>query len=153
MDFTSNRSNCGGTASTAAVALAARHARRRSRAGFTLAEVLAALLFMSIVIPVAVEALHIASLAGAVATRKGEAARVAQRILDESLITTNWTQTYQTGTAMEGQRQFNWSLRSDPWNEDPTQNVIRQLTVEVEFTAQNNRYSVRMSTLVDSSQQ
>ena len=39
-----------------------------------LAEVLAALLFLAIVIPTAVEALHVASLAGEVATRKGAAA-------------------------------------------------------------------------------
>jgi hypothetical protein len=44
-------------------------------------------------------------------------------------------------------------MHSDPWNQDPSQNVIRQLTVEVKFTAQNRPYSVRMSTLVDSSQQ
>src|ERR1019366_4127245 len=49
---------------------------------FTLAEVLAALLFLAIVIPTAVEALHIASLAGEVAARKGAAARVADRILN-----------------------------------------------------------------------
>lgn len=118
---------------------------------FTLAEVLAALLFMAIVVPVAMEALHLASRAGAVAQRKGEAARIAQRILNESLITTNWSQSLQSGTTIEGQRQFQWSLRSDPWTQDPSQNVLRQLSVEVMFTAQNNQYSVKLSTLVDSS--
>ena len=43
---------------------------------FTLAEVLAAMLFLAIVIPAAVEALHVASLAGEVAARKGAAARI-----------------------------------------------------------------------------
>ena len=126
--------------------------RRSRRAGFTLAEVLAALLFMAIVIPAAVEGLHIASLAGTVAERKGEAARVAQRLLAESLVTTNWNQSVQSGTLVEGQRQFRWSLRNDPWNQDPNQNVVRLLSVEVTFAAQNRDYSVRMSTLVDSSQ-
>ena len=121
------------------------------RCAFTLAEVLAALLFMAIVVPVAMEALHLASRAGAVAQRKGEAARIAQRILNESLITTNWSQSLQSGTTIEGQRQFQWSLRSDPWTQDPSQNVLRQLSVEVKFTAQNNQYSVTLSTLVDSS--
>src|SRR6267154_1353448 len=92
---------------------------------FTLAEVLAALLFMAIVVPVAMEGLHIASLAGAVAQRKGEAARIAQRVLNESLITTNWSQSLQSGTTIEGQRQFRWTLRSDPWTQDPAQNVLR----------------------------
>src|SRR5215472_7714880 len=97
------------------------------KSGFTLAEVLAALLFMAIVVPVAIQGLHIASLAGAVAQRKGEAARIAQRVLNESLITTNWSQSLQSGTTIEGQRQFRWTLRSDPWTQDPSQNVLRQL--------------------------
>jgi type II secretory pathway pseudopilin PulG len=121
-------------------------------AGFTLAEVLAALLFMAIVVPVAMEGLHIASLAGAVAQRKGEAARIAQRVLNESLVTTNWSQSLQSGTTIEGQRQFRWTLRSAPWSQDPAQSVLRQLSVEVTFTAQNREYAVKLSTLVDSSQ-
>ena len=122
-------------------------------AGFTLAEVLAALLFMAIVIPAAIEGMHVASLAGTVAARTGEAARVAQRLLVENLVNTNSSQSVQSGTVSEGQRQFNYTLRSDPWSRDSSQNVIRQLSVEVKFTAQNRDYSVRMSTLVDSSRQ
>jgi len=123
-----------------------------SHSGFTLAEVLAALLFMAIVVPVAMEGLHIASLAGAVAQRKAEAARIAQKVINESLITTNWSQSLQSGTIAEGQRQFRWTLRSDPWNQDPAQTMLRQLSVEVFFTAQARDYSVKMSTLVDTSQ-
>jgi type II secretory pathway pseudopilin PulG len=134
-------------------AVALKGARRRSTAGFTLAEVLAALLFMAIVIPVAIEGMHIASRAGTVSARKGEAARVAQRLLAETLVTTNWNQAVQGGVLTEGQREFNWTMHSDPWTQDPSQNVIRQLSVEVKFTAQNQEYAVRMSTLVDSSQQ
>jgi type II secretory pathway pseudopilin PulG len=126
-------------------------ARRRSTAGFTLAEVLAALMFMAIVIPAAIEGLRIASLAGTVAARKGEAARVAQRLLMENLVTTNWNQSVQSGTLTEGQREFRWTMRSDPWTQDPSQNVILQLSVDVKFTAQSRDYSVRMCTLVDSS--
>jgi hypothetical protein len=125
---------------------------RRSSA-FTLAEVLAALLFMAIVVPVAIEGLHIASLAGAVAERKGEAARVAQRVLNESLVTTNWNQSVQSGTVIEGQRKFDWTLHSDPWTQDPNnQNAITQLSVDVTFTAQNRPYTVSMSTLVNGTQ-
>ena len=126
--------------------------RRTNRiAGFTLAEVLAALLFMAIVVPVAMEGLHIASRAGAVAQRKGEAARIAQRVLIENLVNTNWNQSVQSGSTIEGQREFRWTLHSDPWTQDPSQNVMRQLTVDVKFTAQNRDYAVTMSTLVDGS--
>ena len=125
----------------------------RAAAGFTLAEVLAALLFMAIVLPVAIEGLHIASLAGAVAERKGEAARVAQRVLNESLVTTNWNTATQTGSVTEGYRQFRYTLQNELWNQDPNQSVIRQLSVEVFYTAQNREYSVKLSTLADSTQQ
>lgn len=117
---------------------------------FTLAEVLAALLFMAIVIPVAVEGLHIASLAGAVAARKGQAARIALQVLNDNVVNTNWTQTLQ-GTTTEDQRPFRWTLTSDPWIQDPGQSVIRQLSVEVIYNVRGHDYSVKMSTLVDSS--
>src|SRR5438105_3921464 len=84
---------------------------------FTLAEVLAALLFMAIVIPVALEGMHVASRAGSVAVRKREAARVAERILNESIITTNWNNGgSQVGSVVEGIREFQWTLRNEPWN-------------------------------------
>ena len=120
-------------------------------AAFTLAEVLAALVFMAILIPVALEGLNIASRAGEIAARKSEAALVAEKVLNETLITTNWNSTLQNGTARQGIRDFRWTLRNDPWDKDPNQTAIRLLAVEVTFAAQGRDYSVRMSTLVDSS--
>lgn len=125
-------------------------AKRQSEAAFTLAEMLAALLFMAIVIPTALGGLHIASLAGTVAERKGEAVRVAQRLLAESLLATNWNQSVQSGTLTEAQRQFRWTLQNDPWDQDHNQEAMRLLTVEVTYTARNRDYSVRLSTLADS---
>ena len=79
---------------------------------------------MAIVIPVALEAMHVASRAGTVAARKGEAARVAQRLLTENLVTTNWNQSAQSGTLTEGQRQFRWTMRTDPWTQDPSRTLF-----------------------------
>ena len=122
-----------------------------SCSAFTLAEVLASLVFMAILIPVALEGLSIASRAGEVAARKSEAALVAERILNESVITTNWNSTVQNGTVRQGFRDFRWTLRNDPWDKDPNQTAIRLLAVEVTFSAQGRDYLVRMNTLVDSS--
>jgi type II secretory pathway pseudopilin PulG len=123
----------------------------RCRGGFTLAEVLAALLFMAIVIPVALEGMHIASRAGSVAVRKTEAARVAERILKEYLVTTNWNSGgSQTGSEFEGFRQYTWSLQNDAWNIDRNLSTMRLLSVEVKYVVQGQDYSVRLSTLVDS---
>jgi hypothetical protein len=115
-------------------------------AAFTLAEVLAALLFLAIVIPTAVEALHVASLAGEVAVRKSAAARVADRILNESLVTTNWSSGLQNGTVTEGILDLRWKLTSQNWSSDSMQ----LLTAEVTFSAQGKDYSVKLSTLASS---
>jgi hypothetical protein len=120
------------------------------RSAFTLAEVLASLVFMAILIPVALEALSIATRAGEVAARKGEAALVAERVLNENVATTNWNNSVQSGSVRQGVREFRWTLHNDPWNQDLSQNAMRQLSVEVIYTAQGRDYSVRMSTLVDS---
>ncbi len=119
-----------------------RAARRRLHA-FTLAEVLAAMLFLAIVIPAAVEALHVASLAGEVAARKGVAARLADRILNESLVMTNWNTGTQSGTVTESTGDFHWTLTSQNWPAD----AMQLLTVEVKYPARGRDYSVKLSTL------
>jgi competence protein ComGC len=124
--------------------------RARNRSAFTLAEVLASLVFMAILIPVALGALSVATRAGEVAARKGEAALVAERVLNENVATTNWNNSVQSGSVRQGVREFRWTLHNDPWNQDLSQNAMRQLSVEVTYTAQGRDYSVRMSTLVDS---
>jgi type II secretory pathway pseudopilin PulG len=120
---------------------------RRLRLAFTLAEVLAAMAFLAIVIPVVVQCLSIASRAGEVATRKARAARIAQNVLNESVVTTNWSQSSQSGTVSEGVEQYDWSLDNAAWNQDP----MRQLTVNVKYSVQGQDYSVQLSTLVDQS--
>ena len=123
------------------------HGSRVTRhvAGFTLAEVLAALLFLAIVIPTAVEVLHLASLAGEVAARKSEAARVADRVLNESVVTTNWSGGIQSGTVTEGILDFRWKLTTASWPQD----TMQLLTAEVSYSAQGRDYTVRLSTLAN----
>jgi len=124
--------------------------KRHRAAAFTLAEVLASLVFMAILIPVALEALSIATRAGEVAARKGEASLVAERVLNENVATTNWSGSVQNGSVRQGVREFNWSLHNEPWTADTAQSAMRQLSVEVKYSVQGREYSVRMSTLVDS---
>ena len=118
-------------------------------AGFTLAEVMAAMLFLAIVIPVAVEVLHVSSLAGEVAARKSEAARVADRVLSESIVTTNWSGGLQSGTVTEGTLDFQWRLTSQTWPQD----AMTLLTAEVNYSAQGKNYSVKLNSLASSQTQ
>lgn len=123
-----------------------RLARRRARrGGFTLAEVLAALVFMAIVIPVAVQGLRVANLAGQVGERKAVAIRIAERALNELVVTRQWQTASQEGRVQEGPVAYRWTMRLEPWN----LGALRLLTVQVTFPAQGQDYDVRLSTLVD----
>src|SRR5881397_2392632 len=100
---------------------------KRARAGFTLAEVLAALAFMAIVIPVAVEGLRIANFAGQVGQRKVVAARIAESVLNDLTITGRLRGTSQNGVVTEGAQQYRWSMRSQPWPIDAMRLVSLQV--------------------------
>ena len=88
-----------------------------------------------------------ASRAGEVAQRKVVAARLAERLLNESLITTNWNRASQQGVIMEGPIQYNWAMRTETWSTDGNITAPRLLSVVVDFPVQSQRYSVRLSTL------
>ncbi len=115
---------------------------------FTLAEVLAALTFMAIVIPVAIEGLRIANRAGVVAQRKTIAARVADRVLNEALIGSQSQVGARNGVVQEGSIDYRWSIRSTTWPED----AMRLVTADVIFLVQGQEYDVQLSTLVSNAQ-
>ena len=116
--------------------------------GFTLAEVLAALVFMAIVIPAAVHGLQIASRAGQVAQRKSAAARVADRLLNEMIITSQAKLPNQSGSLQEGPYTYRWQMRNERWQLDS----IHTITMQVTFEVQGQDYDVRLSTLLDTTQ-
>ena len=107
------------------------------------------MLFMAIVIPVAVQGLRIANLAGQVGERKAIAARIAERVLNELVVTHEWQTSAPKGTIHEGVQDYNWTMLLENWNGG----YLRQLTVEVTFQVQGREYDVRLSTLVDTSTQ
>jgi type II secretory pathway pseudopilin PulG len=119
----------------------------RARRAFTLAEVLAAMMFMAIVIPVAMQGLRIASLAGEVGQRKIVAARIGNKIMNELKVTGQLQNTSQSGVVKEGALQYNWSVRSEAWTEDST-SPMTLVTLTVAYTAQGKPYDVRLSTLL-----
>lgn len=141
----------------------------RSQAGFTLAEVLAALLLMAIVIPVAMQGMGIATRAGEVSQRKALAARLGEKILNETIVTGQLNQSLQSGVEQQGPCQFRWTIHNEPWNQlasvqllnSPNginqgvvnQNNIHELSIDVTFPAQGRDYAVHLSTLVNISQQ
>jgi type II secretory pathway pseudopilin PulG len=122
----------------------------KNNAGFTLAEVLAALMFMAIVIPVAIAALRVASLSGEVAERKVAAARIADRVLNEAVVTANSSPLTQSGVAIENGQTFHWTTHNDSWPVSVTSTSSMQvMTADVTYLAQGQTYAVRLSTLVN----
>lgn len=117
----------------------------RRRSAFTLAEVLAALALMAIVIPVAVAGIQVASRAGEVGVRKAAAARIADRVLSELEGTSQLINGPQNGVVEEGAREFKWTVQSQGW----TEGNLNVVTVNVDYEVQGQTYNVRLSTLVD----
>jgi type II secretory pathway pseudopilin PulG len=121
-------------------------AGRKLRCAFTLIEVLAALLFMAIVVPVAMQGLRVASQAGEVAQRKMIAARIGNKMLNELKVTGRLQNSGQTGVVQESGLAYRWSVKNESWTEDPLVQMT-VATVTVTFTAQGKPYDVRLSTL------
>lgn len=125
------------------------------RAGFTLVEVLAALLFMAVVIPVAVQGLQVASRASVVGQRKAVAARIAERVLNEQVVMMqSGMGAGQSGVFHEGTVDYSWTVKIEPW--DQSQNVtllqinpMQTVTAQVSFPVQGHTYEVHLSTLTN----
>jgi prepilin-type N-terminal cleavage/methylation domain-containing protein len=115
------------------------------RRAFTLAEVLAALLLMAIIVPVAMQGVQIASRAGTLGQRKAAAMRVAERVLNELIATDGLTQSTGSGTVAEGDQSYAWTMQTETWPED-AMNVV---TVRVVFNVQGNDYNVSLSSIYD----
>jgi len=114
------------------------------RGGFTLIEVLAALMFMAIVLPVAVDGLRVANLAGQVAVHKNTAARVGERVMHELQLTGQLQGGSQSGVVLEGEREYQWTVFTSPWAAD----TMSQVTLRVIFQVQGRDYDVQLSTLI-----
>lgn len=122
-----------------------RGGRRLAERAFTLAEVLAALLFMAIVIPVAVEGLRVAARAGEMAERKAVAMRVADNVLNERVV--GIPSLGASGVVQDGPIQYRWQLREEAW----TEATLQLITAEVAFPVQGTEFDVQLSTLLDTS--
>jgi len=119
--------------------------RQTRQRGFTFVEILAAMLFMAIVIPVTVEGIMIANRAGVAAERKRVAAGLADMLLTEKVVTEEWRDGEQQGDFGEDWPEYNWVLRNETWEEEG----MRLISVEVQFLVQGRDYSVSLSTLVE----
>lgn len=121
------------------------HARR----AFTLVEVLAAILMLGIVLPVAMYGISLATTTAGVARHRTQATTLAKAKLDEILMTTP----LQTGSGDFGDRwkEYTWSAELATWDTPAVQGLsstIQELKVSVSWTQRGQQRSVALSTLV-----
>lgn len=115
-------------------------------AGFTLAEVLAALLFLAILIPVTMQGLGVASRAGILGQRKATAIRIAERVLDEQIVTGLINISAPSGTVVENDVSYPWTVGTEAWAADGNMTLV---TATVSFDVQGGTYQVAANTLYD----
>ncbi|MEY3607524.1 MAG: hypothetical protein RLZZ447_312 [Verrucomicrobiota bacterium] len=118
--------------------------RRCARRAFTLVEVLASLMLIALVVPVAMEAMAVASRAGELGRRKAAAVRVGERVLGELLVEGQLATGASSGVAQEGPFEYPWTVRVENWPED----ALQLATVTVTFSLRGTAQEIALSTLL-----
>ena len=119
----------------------------RHNHGFTLVEALVALLFMSVLLPVLVNAFLTANRAGTVAERSRIAAELADMKLTELLVMDTWRDGDAEGDFADYPG-YTWRVQNDGWAED----TMREVTVEVNYMVQGGVFRVVLTTLAEESE-
>jgi Tfp pilus assembly protein PilV len=128
------------------LAMPSHRANRRCISGFTLVEVLVATVFMVVVIPVALNGMRVASLAGESAQRKMVACRVANTSLNRLRVENQLINGSQRGVVTEDGIPYSWSQQTTFWTGDPLSRLYVS-TVTVHYDVAGRHCSVELSTL------
>ena len=116
----------------------------RGRTAFTLVEVLATLTLMAIILPVAMRGVSLATAAAGQARRQTEAASLAEAKLGELIVTGQWQGAGLSGDCGPDWPDYKWAAQVSDW----TDASLRQLTVQVQWTARGTQHAVTLTTLV-----
>ena len=119
----------------------------RARRGFTLIEVLAAMLLMAIVLPPVMEGVALATRAASDARRRTEAAGLAEEKLSELLATSQWTGGSLSGDFGAGWPDYHWQANVYGWAADTTTQSLQQIDLNVTWTSRGHQQSITLSTL------
>ena len=123
--------------------------RSRERCAFTLVEVLAAILMLGIVLPVAMYGISLATTTAGVARHRTQATTLARAKLDEILTTVP----LQAGTGDFGDRwpEYHWSADVATWDTtavDGLSSTVEEVKVRVTWMQRGQQREMALSTLV-----
>lgn len=118
--------------------------RTKKRSGFTLVESLAALLFLAIVLPVALQGLALANRSAVVAERKQIATRLLDNLMNERSATGQLMAGTSTGTFAPDYPEYHWRMESIGW----TDSLMREVIFVASYNVQGREHFVTLATLV-----
>jgi prepilin-type N-terminal cleavage/methylation domain-containing protein len=132
--------------------------RSHPRAGFTLVEVLAAMVLIAIVLPVAMHGIALASRAASMARHRSTAAQLGSSKLQEIVATAQW----ETSTSLSGDfsqegpdyQDYTWIAQVQQWNQrgvsaqDIQPQTLSELDLKVIWKSRGQEQSLTFSTLV-----
>lgn len=120
---------------------------QRNRAGgFTFVEILAAMVFLGILMPVVISAITVSNQAGVLAERSTNALQLGENQLNELLITQTWISGSSRGDFGQEWPGYRWELQRRAWDLD---DAMTELTMTVLFPAQGRERQVALTTLAD----
>ena len=129
--------------------------RTISRKGFTLVEVLAAVMLVGIILPATMRGISVASQTASAARHRNEAATLGQSKLDEIVS----TQEYLTNSNMSGDfgadwPGYQWSVQLQDWSPNGTAptnftgTLVQELDMHVTWTDRSRNQEMVLTTLV-----
>jgi type II secretory pathway pseudopilin PulG len=111
-------------------------------------EVLAAMLFLAILVPVVIEGLALANRAAVVAERKAVAVQLGENRLQEVTLNRTWSTAPANGDFGGDWSGYRYELSRGNWQTDR----MIELIVRVTFEVQGRTHEVRLGTLVEDSE-
>lgn len=118
------------------------------RRGFTLIEVLSALLLIAIVMPAVMQGVVLSTRAADVARRRSEAAGLGSSMLSQLVASAQWQGGVTQGDFSPDWPDYRWQATIQPWPDDTTTATLQEIDLVVSWTEDNNRQqSITLSTL------
>jgi len=119
--------------------------KRMRQRGFTLIEVMAAIVLIAIVLPVVMRGISLATLVGELARRKAEAAVLAHSKLNEIVVTNLWQSGALSGDFGPDHPEYRWTGELTNWD----RSTLKQLDVHITWGPGDQKHSVTMTTLLE----
>jgi general secretion pathway protein I len=119
----------------------------KPRRGFTLIEVLAAMLLMAIVLPTVMQGVAAATRTASDSRHRTEAAGLAEEKLNEILATGQWQGGTLSGDFGNDWPGYRWQANVNGWAADTTSVGLQQIDLSVLWNGPTRQQSITLSTL------